>query len=89
MKNYRLNPSPRSLRRSAVHLDNITLVPASLLLFPTQWRAIAQDFPPGERLIVLPAQPKQQCVARSVAALLRENGQPVRVLPNEFLPVAC
>lgn len=83
MKDYRLSRPPRALRRSAVHLDNLALVPASLLPFKAQWQAIANDLPEGQILIVLPWQTKQQQIARSVAAQLKAKGKQVRVMVQE------
>ena len=31
---------PRALRRPGVHLDNLALVPASLLPFKTEWQTV-------------------------------------------------
>lgn len=80
MRNYRLTSSPRALRRSAVQLDNLALVPASMLPFKAQWQAIANDLLQGEILIVLPSQMKQQRVLLSVAVQMREKGHRVQVL---------
>ena len=82
MKKPRLSKPPRSLRRSAVPLDNVALVPASLLPFKSVWQAIANHLPHGDMLIVLPYQAKQQNVARFVAARLREKGKHVKVINN-------
>ncbi len=84
MREYRFSNAPRPLRRSAVHLDNITLLPASLLPFNAQWRAIANDVPQGQILIILPWQAKPQCVARFVASQLRERGKHVRVMDEDL-----
>ncbi len=84
MRKYRLSTPPHSLRRSTVHLDNVVLVPASLLPRKAEWQAIANGLPNGEMLIVLPYQAKQRHVARSVAAQLRQKGQRVRVMNEEL-----
>jgi hypothetical protein len=42
------------LRRPQVKLDNLTLVPASLLPRKADYEAIANDLPRGEVLLVLP-----------------------------------
>jgi len=83
VSNYRLTRPRQSLRRSTVHLDNVALIPASLLPFKTPWQRIANDLPPGEILIVLPGQARQQAVARFVAAQLEANGTHVRVINKE------
>jgi hypothetical protein len=61
-------------------LDNVVLVPASLLPFREYWQRVANDLPPGGILIVLPDRAKQQSVAQAVAAGLRQRGQRVRVI---------
>jgi hypothetical protein len=84
MRDFRLSRPPRLLRRSTVHLDNVVLIPASLLPLKTEWQAIANALPPGETLIVLPSHAKPQRVARSVAETLREKGQHVRLLDKDL-----
>jgi len=75
MKKPRLSKPPRSLRRSAVPLDNVALVPASLLPFKSVWQAIANHLPHGDMLIVLPYQAKQQNVARFCRGTAQGEGQ--------------
>lgn len=84
MRNYRLSRPPHSLRRSAVQLDNVALVPASLLPLKAEWQAIANSLPRGEILIVLPSQAKQQRIIRSVVADLGHKGQQVRVISQDL-----
>jgi len=83
VRKYRLSSPPQSLQRSYVHLDNVALVPASLLPLKSEWQVIANDLPQGDILIVLPRQSKQQRVALSVALQLRTKGRHVRVMDNE------
>ena len=45
---------PVSLRRPGLNLDNIALVPASLLPFKSQYQALANQLPRGTVLLVLP-----------------------------------
>jgi hypothetical protein len=40
---------------AAVHLDNLALVPASLLPFKAQYQHLANTLPKGDILIILPA----------------------------------
>lgn len=84
MRTSRFTGPPRGLTRRGVKLDNIALVPASLLPFKPEWQAIANELPDGETLIVLPAQAKQQRIARAVASQLREKGKHVRVMDVEL-----
>lgn len=46
-------PPPRALRRAK--LDNLALLPASLLPFKAEYQAIANQQAPGTTLVVLPA----------------------------------
>jgi hypothetical protein len=79
MRNYRLSRPPQLLRRSTVHLDNVALVPASLLPFKAEWQAVANDLSKGEILIVLPHPNKQRRIAHSVATWLKAQGHRVTV----------
>lgn len=80
MRNYRLSRPPQVLRRSTVHLDNVALIPGSLLPLKAEWQAIANNLSTGETLIVLPSQMKQQHVARFVASHLRGKGRHVKMM---------
>jgi hypothetical protein len=80
VRDLRLTRPPHRLIRRGVKLDNVALVPASLLPFKTEWQAIANELPQGDILIVLPSQARQQRVARIVAARLSEKGKRVRVM---------
>ena len=46
-------PPPRALRKAK--LDNLVVVPASLLTLKGEYQAIANQQPPGTTLVVLPA----------------------------------
>jgi hypothetical protein len=80
MKSYRFTNPPRALRKSK--LDNIALVPASLLPFRQQYQEIANELPEGAVLICLPPSEKpQRLVLERVAANLRAEGYRVTTLP--------
>jgi hypothetical protein len=70
---------PRALRKAK--LDNLVLVPASLLPLKGHYQAIANGEAPGTTLVVLPASDSlpRQALER-VASRMQERGQPVRVL---------
>jgi hypothetical protein len=82
VRQYRLSRAPRSLRCSTVYMDNVALVPASLLPLNPEWEAVANSLLPGESLIVLPGHAKQQRVARSVASQLRAKGKRVKMIDS-------
>ena len=78
---------PRSLRRPPVRLDNLTLVPASLLPRKADYEAIADQLPRGEVLLVLPpAGSSERTTMQRVAQLFRAKGRHVTVLTEERLP---
>lgn len=79
MRSYRLSKPPRSARQSTVHLDNVVLMPASLLPFKAEWQAVANNLPEREILIVLPCPNRQRRIAYSVATCLKAAGRQVTV----------
>ena len=46
---------PKALQRA--RLDNLAIVPASLLPEKTEWQALANTLPAGSTLIILPSKP--------------------------------
>ena len=77
---------PRALRRPPVRLDNLTLVPASLLPRKADYEAIANDLPRGEVLLVLPpADSPERTTMQRVAQLFRAKGRHVTILTEERL----
>jgi hypothetical protein len=82
---YSFGRPPRAIRRAK--LDNIALVPASLLLHkPEKYQTIANNLPRGGVLIC--QADRKQRIARildQVAAWLRQNGHFVRTLPYSML----
>jgi hypothetical protein len=80
VRNDRHGSPHRSFRWSTGHLDNVILVPASLLPYKEHWQHVANALPRGDILIVLPWKAKHQHVARSVASQLREKEKHVRVM---------
>ncbi len=82
MSAYRFRHPPRAIRKAK--LDNLALVPASLLPFKEQYQQIANALPQGATLILLPSPLKQQRrTCEKVAANLRERGHRVMTLPVE------
>jgi hypothetical protein len=80
---------PRALRKAK--LDNIALVPASLLPYKARYQAIANRLPQGDVLIVLPdASPAEQRLLERATALFRARGRRVTVLPASRVdPPSC
>jgi hypothetical protein len=80
MRHWRFSLPPRALRRRNVKLDNLALVPASLLPFHTQYQGRANAFPEGDVLIVLPNNDKPlRRVLETVATSLEARGHHVRL----------
>jgi hypothetical protein len=77
---------PRAVRRPQVRLDNLTLVPASLLPRKADYEALANELPRGEVLLVLPpADSPERTTMQRLAQLFRAKGRPVTVLTEERL----
>ena len=75
---------PQALRRPQVRLDNLMLVPASLLPRKADYEALANALPRGEVLLVLPpADSRERSTMERVAQLFRANGRHVTVLTAE------
>jgi hypothetical protein len=69
---YRIVSSPPPALRKA-KLDNLALLPASLLPFKAEYQAIANEQPPGTTLVVLPATDSlPRRTLEQVAARMRE-----------------
>jgi hypothetical protein len=71
------------LRRA--RLDNVALVPASLLPFREQYQTIANAMPRGAVLICTPSSSKALQLLEKVATNLRAEGYQVETLPASRL----
>jgi hypothetical protein len=81
---YRIGRAPRSVRKA--RLDNIALVPASLLPRKGKYQRIANNLPTGGILIC--QTDKRERISRilvRVARYFAENGHFVRTLPFEVI----
>ena len=77
-------PPPQALRKAK--LDNLALVPASLLPDKAQWQQLANRLPEGSTLIILPAaDTRQRRTLERVASGLRAKGQRVATVPAQQL----
>src|SRR4051812_26894083 len=82
---YRVVSSPPPALCKAT-LDNLALLPASLLPFKAKYQAIANQQAPGTTLVVLPVGDSlSRRTLERVATRMQAKGQPVRVLTNEQL----
>ena len=80
-RRWRPHQPPLALRRRGVQLDNIALVPASLLPCKATYQAIANALPRGDVLIVLPtADTPEKRVLEAAAARFAAKGHPVTTI---------
>lgn len=80
----KLSPPPTVLRRAK--LDNLALIPASLLPFKAQYQDLANTLPEGDVLIILPTSdtPSKKTLEK-VSDLMKARGQRVTTIPAEKL----
>ncbi len=84
MKPIRFSRPPQALRHPSVTLDNVALVPASLLPHKAAWQQIANSMPPGSILVCVSlGKRKQREIGVKVATQLRQKGKRVATLPAE------
>jgi hypothetical protein len=83
---YRIGRAPHALRRQHARLDNIALVPASLLPYREEWQRIANELPAGSFLLCVPRKEgKQHTAMVRVARLLKDKGLTVRAIACEHV----
>src|SRR5437867_2075922 len=71
---------PEILRKA--RLDNIALVPASLLPLKSTYKSIANNLPTGSVLCV-PGTPKQHTIMATVTQYFKDHGHAVFTIPLE------
>lgn len=77
----RLGRPPYPLRRRGVTLDNIALVPASLLPYKSCYQALANRLPAGNVLIVLPdGDTPERAMLQSAATVFEAKGRRVTLV---------
>jgi hypothetical protein len=87
MSNLRFTRAPRTIRRPGVALDNVAVVPASLLPFKQQWQAVANGMPKGSVLLCSTTNRRQRRILQQVSTHRQAKGHRVRTLPAEdFTP---
>jgi hypothetical protein len=81
---YRIGNPPKALRKA--RLDNIVLVPASLLYQKGRYQIIANNLP-GQGVLICQAEKKEQIsrILEQVAVFFRQKGRFVRTLPYSLL----
>lgn len=81
---YRFARPPRALQKAK--LDNIALVPASLLYNKGKYQTIANNLP-GRGVLICQAEKQERItiILERVADFFRQNGHFVRTLPSSLL----
>ena len=81
---YYIGKPPRALRKA--RMDNIVLVPASLLPKKGKYQTIANNLPKGS-VLICQAQKKQRItgILERVARFFQENGHFVKTLPYSVI----
>ena len=81
---YHIVRPPKAVRRA--RLDNVALVPASLLPRKGKYQKIANNLPKGGVLICqTDKKPRLRAILTKVASFLRDNGHFVRTLPYSMI----
>lgn len=80
MKPYQITDAPSTIRQAK--LDNIALVPASLLPFKADYQATANKLPTGSVLCV-PGTLQQQKIIESIRQFFKTHGHQVIIMPLE------
>ncbi len=81
---YPITNPPAALRKA--RLDNIALVPASLLFQKGKYQTIANNLPNGG-ILICQAEQKQRIttILERVAQFFRQKGHVVKTLPHSLL----
>jgi hypothetical protein len=84
IRHYRLGNPPKALRKAK--LDNIALVPASLLYQKGKYQTIANNLP-GRGVLICETDKKERIshILERVASYFRQNGHFVRILPYSLI----
>ena len=81
---YRFRRAPQAIRRPGVQLDNVALVPASLLPFKKEWQAVANGMPKGSVLLCSTStNRRQRRILAQVSTYMKHKGHRVQTLPAE------
>ena len=84
---YCFSRPPQVLRRRNVKLDNVALVPGSLLPFKNQYQQIANGLPRGGILIVLPQELGKRQAFEKTAVQLKNKGKRITTISvTRFIP---
>lgn len=81
---YRIGNPPKALKKAK--LDNIALIPASLLYQKGKYQTIANNLP-GRGVLICQAEKQDRIstILEHVASFFRQRGHFVRTLPSSML----
>jgi hypothetical protein len=89
MPRRRFSKPPHALRRPGVRLDNVAVVPASLLPFKHEWQAVANGLPHGSVLPCSTTSARQKKILERVSTHLKSKGRRVTTLPAKRFAAGC
>jgi hypothetical protein len=79
-----ITPPPQAIRKAK--LDNLALVPGSLLPFKKEWQQLANSLPEGSTLIVLPtAKGSARTILEKVSQALKAKGRRVTTISQALI----
>src|SRR5262245_38024861 len=85
---YRLTNPPKALLKA--RMDNIAIVPASMLGMKALWQTAANTLPKGGVLLChTPQNTRQRRVLERIGETFRESGHAVMNLPNVTDPISA
>lgn len=74
---------PRQLQQAC--LDNVAIVPASLLPHKAEWQALANSLPAGSTVIVLPRKPgAARAALERISSQLSAHGSRVMTIHHDY-----
>jgi len=80
---YHFTEAPWRLQKA--RMDNIALVPASMLFHKAKYKAVANRLTTDSVLIVPPHQNRQRRILESVASYFRSSGHQVTTVPVDLI----
>ncbi|MGI8551930.1 MAG: hypothetical protein ACR2PL_14260 [Dehalococcoidia bacterium] len=87
---FRFKGAPLALRSGKTRLDNLALVPASMLPYKEQWQRLANSLPAGSVLIV----PSGACrgqnkILHRISRLFEAKGHPVTMINSDTITTSA
>jgi hypothetical protein len=80
---FPLSQTSSSTPAARLRLDNVALVPASLLPFKREWQAVANGMPKGSVRLCSTTDPRQKRILKQVSAHLQRKGHQAQTVPAE------